>query len=107
MIGLFGEVRVGWRLTSDPAGGNLGGDLASDRGEVVFASGQSQADLILDVVGDEEPELNEKYIVQLMAPDKVGVEKVGERSEITSSPGRGKSVNQSPTSFRVPTKTHL
>ena len=67
-------MRVGWRLTTDPAGGNLGGDLASDRGEVVFASGQSQADLVLDVVGDEEPELNEKYIVQLMAPDKVGVE---------------------------------
>ena len=72
MIGIFGEVRVGWRLTTDPPGGNLGGDLAANQGQVVFASGQSEAELILEVVGDEDPELNERYIVQLLAPDKVG-----------------------------------
>ena len=71
MIGLFGEVRVGWLLTTDPAGGSLAGDLAANQGEVIFADGQSQAELVLDVVGDDEPELNEKFIVQLTRSDKV------------------------------------
>ena len=46
-------------------------DLTANEGKVMFASGQSEAELVLNVVGDDEPELNEKFIIQLLTPDKV------------------------------------
>ena len=59
-----GAVSVGFFVTRI-GGGNPETDVTPSSGSVSFASGQTQANLDLQILADSEPELNETFTVML------------------------------------------
>ncbi|KAI8777860.1 G-protein coupled receptor 98, partial [Biomphalaria glabrata] len=66
--GTFSRVSVAWRITPSPQF-----DLTPSSGTLVFEAGQSQQYIILNVVNDDIPELDETYAVQMSSPDNKAV----------------------------------
>ena len=67
-FGGFGEIKVSWSL--QPVSGiTLGAGVSPTSGVVTFAPDQQTADIVLTVLPDNLPELDEKYIVTLTSVD--------------------------------------
>lgn len=58
--GLIGSTDVFWEIID-----SNGSDFTANRGVITFIEGQRQADLILTIVADVTPELDETFQIQL------------------------------------------
>ncbi|CAL1527000.1 unnamed protein product, partial [Lymnaea stagnalis] len=63
-FGTFNRISVPWRVTPSPQD-----DLIPPSGVLVFEPGQSIQYLVLTVVNDDIPEIDETYVAQLYSPD--------------------------------------
>ncbi|XP_036069486.1 adhesion G-protein coupled receptor V1 isoform X2 [Oryzias melastigma] len=62
--GVMGNITVRWQIQSDS---NVKGDFLVLTGTVMILEGQRDAEMILNLMPDTEPEVEELYIVQLTA----------------------------------------
>ncbi|XP_068782490.1 adhesion G-protein coupled receptor V1 [Struthio camelus] len=60
--GTLGSIKVYWEICSDS---NITGDFLQTEGSVVMADQQSTAEIIIYLLPDDVPELDENYVVQL------------------------------------------
>ena len=66
---LSGESTVGWQIrNSTTAGESNQADFVTPTGTVTFTDGQSVMDLILQVKGDMDVEVNEAFVLELVNP---------------------------------------
>lgn len=64
--GTFGDVAVRWNVVDGRAIGNL--DYAGTGMELRFAEGESRTTVTLTILGDNEPEIDEDFVVTLTDP---------------------------------------
>uniref|UniRef100_A0A672JI01 Adhesion G-protein coupled receptor V1 n=1 Tax=Salarias fasciatus TaxID=181472 RepID=A0A672JI01_SALFA len=62
--GVMGNVTVHWQIQSDS---DASGDFLASAGSVVILEGQREAEIVLSLMPDAVPELEELYVVQLTA----------------------------------------
>uniref|UniRef100_A0A8C8RXK2 Adhesion G-protein coupled receptor V1 n=1 Tax=Pelusios castaneus TaxID=367368 RepID=A0A8C8RXK2_9SAUR len=62
--GTLGNIMVHWKLSSDS---DTRGDFLSTKGSVFIADKQSAAEIIIHLLPDDIPELDEIYVVQLVS----------------------------------------
>ena len=66
--GAIGTVDVTWEMTSDPAH-----DLVDLNGTVTFVEGEKEKDILLKVVSDTVPELDELFQMMLTSVSEVSI----------------------------------
>lgn len=64
--GTFGDIGIQYRITNGSARGNgMDYSILSDVGEIVMIQGQSVASIMITIVDDSLPELQEQFFVEL------------------------------------------
>lgn len=76
----FSEVQLRYRLLPQP-----NEDIAPPTGEIIFADGQAESSLVLDVLADGLAELVEEITMELLLPFKPQGTQLGERTTIMIS----------------------
>ncbi|XP_022110249.1 G-protein coupled receptor 98-like isoform X2 [Acanthaster planci] len=65
--GALAEVTVDWTITSDPSdpNANVTSDLVTSQGSITFGVNEMTADISVEIASDENPELDEIFLVRL------------------------------------------